>query len=67
LTTELCKSDAGGGCGGSSQRRFITEGLTMKSKLSAALAATVCILAVSVGAAKADIITLNVVAPVRFR
>src|SRR5215813_14662067 len=39
---ELCRSDAGGGCGGSS--RGVTA---MKSKLSAALAAGACVLAVS--------------------
>jgi hypothetical protein len=39
---ELCESDAGGGCGGSS--RGVTA---MKSKLSAALAAAGCVLAVS--------------------
>src|SRR5262245_1200859 len=39
---EFCESDAGGGCGGSS--RGVTA---MKSKLSAALAAAGCVLAVS--------------------
>jgi hypothetical protein len=43
LTRELCKTEAGGGCGGSSP-----EGaLDMKSKLSAVLVAAGCVLAAS--------------------
>jgi len=37
-------------------RWFVTEGLTMKSKLSAALAAAGCALALGVGATKANVI-----------
>jgi hypothetical protein len=65
LTMELCASDAGGGCGGSSQR----GDLDMKSKLSAALAALryvrsfyalpVCLLAAGLTPLTANALTFN--------
>jgi len=49
LTALCCKIEVGGGCGGSS------KGVTvMKLKISAALVAASCALALNIGAAKAD-------------